>query len=63
MQRDLDVGVEIDAELARTADRSQLRETLRRWELRDPLRRIEPLLGDDGGPADAAPQALAAELT
>ena len=63
MQRDLDVGVEIDAELTRTADRSQLRETLRRWELRDPLRRIEPLLGDDGGPADAAPQALAAELT
>ena len=53
-----DVPVEIDVAecYAAEPDRSEIRETFRRFELRDPLRRLEEALGDDeaGGPAPAA---------
>ncbi|HUA12734.1 MAG TPA: DNA polymerase I [Solirubrobacteraceae bacterium] len=60
MHRDLDVGVDVSEEFARDVDRSQLRETLRRWELRDPLRRMEPLLAPDGAGAAATSVAFRA---
>jgi DNA polymerase I len=47
VQRDLEVGVDLGAEVAREPDRSRLREFFRRYELRDPLRRLEEALGDD----------------
>ena len=50
-KRDIDVPLDLDAELAQAPDRSRLRETFREFELRDPLRRLEEALGDD----EAAP--------
>ena len=47
VRRDLDVGVDLDAEVSREPDRSSLREFFRRYELRDPLRRLEEALGED----------------
>jgi DNA polymerase I len=47
VQRDLDVGLDLDAEVAREPDRSRLREAFRQYELRDPLRRLEEALGED----------------
>ncbi|MGA8365469.1 MAG: 5'-3' exonuclease H3TH domain-containing protein, partial [Solirubrobacteraceae bacterium] len=47
VQRDLEVGVDLGAEISREPDRSRLREFFRRYELRDPLRRLEEALGED----------------
>ncbi len=47
VQRDLDVGVDLSAEISREPDRSRLREFFRQYELRDPLRRLEEALGED----------------
>ncbi len=47
VQRDLEVGVDLGAEVSREPDRSRLREFFRRYELRDPLRRLEEALGED----------------
>jgi DNA polymerase-1 len=47
VQRDLEVEVDLGAEVSREPDRSRLREFFRRYELRDPLRRLEEALGDD----------------
>jgi DNA polymerase-1 len=47
VQRDLEVGIDLSAEVAREPDRSRLREFFRRYELRDPLRRLEEALGED----------------
>jgi DNA polymerase I len=47
VQRDLEVGIDLGAEVAREPDRSRLREFFRRYELRDPLRRLEEALGED----------------
>ncbi len=46
VQRDLQVGVDLGAEVSREPDRSRLREFFRRYELRDPLRRLEEALGE-----------------
>jgi DNA polymerase-1 len=54
VQRDLDVGIDIDEEVSREPDRSRLREVFRRYELRDPLRRLEEALGEDEIVAGAA---------
>jgi DNA polymerase-1 len=55
VQRDLDVGLDLNEEVAREPDRSRLREVFRQHELRDPLRRLEEALGEDelvaGGPS------------
>jgi DNA polymerase-1 len=47
VQRDLDVGLDLNEEAAREPDRSRLREVFRQYELRDPLRRLEEALGED----------------
>ncbi len=47
VQRDLDVGLDLDEEVSREPDRSRLREFFRQYELRDPLRRLEEALGED----------------
>lgn len=44
LKRDVPVELDLAAELARTPDRSRLRETFRDFELRDPLRRLEEAL-------------------
>jgi DNA polymerase I len=59
VQRDLEVGVNLDEEASREPDRSRLREFFRRYELRDPLRRLEEALGDPE--LAAAPSAPAAD--
>ena len=55
VQRDLEVGLDLDEEVSREPDRSRLREVFRQYELRDPLRRLEEALGEEelvaGGPA------------
>ena len=57
VQRDLDVDVDLDAEIARPPDRSRLREVFRRHELRDPLRRLEEALGEEEIEPGVAPTA------
>jgi DNA polymerase-1 len=61
-----DVPLELDlAEFVSSApDRSQLRETFRRFELREPLRRLEEALGsaDAAAPAPVAEQSLSARV-
>jgi DNA polymerase-1 len=42
--RDVPVDLDLEAELSREPDRSQLRGVFREWELRDPLRRLEEAL-------------------
>jgi DNA polymerase I len=54
VQRDLDVGLDLNEEVAREPDRSRLREVFRQHELRDPLRRLEEALGEDEIAAGAA---------
>jgi DNA polymerase-1 len=56
--RDVEVDVDFDQVIARTPDRSQLRETFREFELRAPLERLEEALGEDG----AAPAELVEEV-
>ncbi len=61
-----DVPIELDLEqfVSSDPDRSQLRDTFRRFELRDPLRRLEEALGsaDAAAPAPVAEQSLSARL-
>jgi DNA polymerase I len=47
VRRDLEIEIDLDAEVAREPDRSRLREVFRQYELRDPLRRLEEALGDE----------------
>src|SRR5262249_49660555 len=56
-RRDLDVGLDLDAEAAREPDRSRLREFFRRYELRDPLRRLEEAFGERELAAASSPPA------
>ena len=42
--RDVPIDIDLEAELGRKPDRSQLRTVFRDWELRDPLRRLEEAL-------------------
>jgi DNA polymerase-1 len=58
VQRDVDIDFDPAAEADHEPDRSQLRETFRRYELRDPLRRLEEALGSV---EEAAPHVGAAE--
>jgi DNA polymerase-1 len=44
MVRDVPVDIDLEAELSREPDRSQIRPMFRDWELRDPLRRLEEAL-------------------
>ena len=65
VKRDLDMGLDLDAEVSRAPDRSRLREFFRQYELRDPLRRLEEALGEDEltpGATDAASGGPAAEV-
>ena len=60
VQRDLDVGLDLNEEVSREPDRSRLREVFRQYELRDPLRRLEEALGEEelsGGGASSTPAA------
>jgi len=61
MVRDVPFDLDLEAELSRRPDRSQLRTVFRDWELRDPLRRIEEALADeiDAIPRPEATQARA----
>ena len=49
IQRDVPVDLDPAAEVAREPDRSRIREVFGEFELKDPLRRMESILGDDGG--------------
>src|SRR5919198_6486302 len=44
MVRDVPIELDLEAEFARTPDRTNLRAIFREWELRDPLRRLEEAL-------------------
>jgi DNA polymerase I len=57
--RDVPVDIDLEAELGRKPDRSQLRTVFRDWELRDPLRRIEEALAM--AELDAIPRPEAAQ--
>ncbi len=46
--RDVELDVDFDKLIARSPDRSRLRETFREFELRAPLERLEEALGEDG---------------
>src|ERR1700677_3282264 len=59
VQRDLQIEIDLDAEVAREPDRSLLREFFRQYELRDPLRRLEEALGEE----ELAPGGSAAPAT
>ena len=52
-KRDVEVGLAPGDAPDGPPDAAALRAAFRRWELRDPLRRLEPLLGDDGGDVEA----------
>ena len=60
MVRDVPVDLDLQAELAREPDRSQLRTVFREWELRDPLRRLEEALYAAEAAAIPRPEALTA---
>jgi DNA polymerase-1 len=55
-RRDIPVDLDLREEVARTPDRSRLRQAFHEFELRDPLRRLEEALGE----AEAAPPPAAA---
>jgi DNA polymerase I len=59
VRRDLQLDVDVAAEVERQPDRSRLRAVFREYELRDPLRRLEEALGD----ADLAPAPGAEDLS
>jgi DNA polymerase-1 len=63
-KRDVPVGIDLADFVAREPDRSQLRETFRRYELREPLRRLEEALGsaDAAAPAPVAERSLTARV-
>src|ERR687883_107153 len=52
--RDVPIDLDLEAELEREPDRSNLRATFREWELRDPLRRLEEAL--EAAELDAIPR-------
>jgi DNA polymerase-1 len=54
MVRDVPVDLDLEAELTRVPDRSQIRPVFRDWELRDPLRRLEEAL--EAAEAEAIPR-------
>jgi DNA polymerase-1 len=58
VQRDLEIDFDPTAESEHDPDRSELRETFRRYELRDPLRRLEEALGsaEEAAPHEAPPE-------
>jgi DNA polymerase-1 len=58
MVRDVPIELDLEAELERTPDRSQIRPVFRDWELRDPLRRLEEAL--EAAELDAIPRPEAA---
>ncbi len=63
-KRDIDVALDLQAFAAAAPDRSQLRDTFRKFELREPLRRLEEALGsaDAAAPAPQAEEALTARV-
>ncbi|HTT29047.1 MAG TPA: DNA polymerase I [Solirubrobacteraceae bacterium] len=63
-KRDIDVELDLQAFAAAAPDRSQLRDTFRKFELREPLRRLEEALGsaDAAAPAPQAEEAITARL-
>jgi DNA polymerase I len=52
--RDVPVDLDLEAELSREPDRTELRGVFREWELRDPLRRLEEAL--EAAELDAIPR-------
>jgi DNA polymerase-1 len=60
VNRDVDVALDLVAELSREPDRSRLREVFREWELRDPLRRLEEALEELQAEALPRPEAATA---
>lgn len=46
MVKDVPVPIDLEAEFAKTPDRTNLRQVFRDWELRDPLRRLEEALAE-----------------
>jgi DNA polymerase-1 len=54
MVRDVPVDIDLEVEITREPDRSQIRPMFRDWELRDPLRRLEEAL--EAAEADAIPR-------
>ncbi|MBA2566337.1 MAG: DNA polymerase I, partial [Thermoleophilaceae bacterium] len=59
--RNVEFDFDLQDAMARTPDRSRLREFFREFELRDPLRRLEEALGEEGAaPAEQAPVELRA---
>jgi DNA polymerase I len=64
IKRDIPIDLDIGTFVAAPPDRSQLRDTFRRFELREPLRRLEEALGsaDAAAPAPKAERALTARL-
>ncbi len=63
-KRDVPLEIDLGEFVSAEPDRSQLRETFRRFELRDPLRRLEEALGsaDAAAPAPAVDAALTARV-
>jgi DNA polymerase I len=63
-KRDVPLELDLAEFVSSPPDRSQLRETFRRFELRDPLRRLEEALGsaDAAAPAPVAEQSLTARV-
>jgi DNA polymerase-1 len=63
-KRDIDVELDLQTFAVTAPDRSQLRDTFRRFELREPLRRLEEALGsaDAAAPAPEAERALTARV-
>ena len=63
-KRDIDVALDLQAFAAAAPDRSQLRDTFRKFELREPLRRLEEALGsaDAAAPAPQAEEDLTARV-
>ncbi|HTX32484.1 MAG TPA: DNA polymerase I [Solirubrobacteraceae bacterium] len=63
-KRDIPVALDLAEFVSAAPDRSQLRDTFRRYELREPLRRLEEALGsaDAAAPAPAAERALRARV-
>jgi DNA polymerase I len=64
IKRDIPIDLDIATFVAAAPDRSQLRDTFRRFELREPLRRLEEALGsaDAAAPAPKAERALSARV-
>ncbi len=63
-KRDIDVALDLQQFASTAPDRSQLRDTFRKFELREPLRRLEEALGsaDAAAPAPQAEEAITARL-